>query len=66
MAVQIPLRRKYLRVSKGRYSGGERPAPRKHRNKIGADKHQALYGPPPVVHLVVNGLTGAGKFVKVG
>lgn len=46
--VQIPLRSKYLRVANGRFSGGERPAARKHRHKIGHDAHVKRFGEPPL------------------
>lgn len=62
----IPLKRKYRTATKGRYKGGERPAPPKKRNKIGYDKHVALYGTPPVWHLVVDGKRGTGVMVRQG
>jgi hypothetical protein len=65
MTVQIRLKRKYRTAHKGRYSGGEKPAPRKHRKKVGYDKHIKEHGVPPVIHLVVDGKTGAGVFVRV-
>jgi hypothetical protein len=60
----IPLKKKYRSAYKGRHSGGEKPAPRKHRDKIGHIKHVALYGEPPVVYLHVDGRTGKGVLVK--
>jgi len=61
--VQIPLKMKYRSAYKGRYSGGEKPAPRKHRTKL-SDPQKRNLAPQPVVHLVVNGRTGAGVFVR--
>jgi hypothetical protein len=58
--IQIPLKKKYRSATKGRYKGGERPAPPKKRNKIGYAKHVALFGEPPVFHLVVDGRRGTG------
>lgn len=65
MAVQIPLKAKYRSASKGRYSGGERPAPRKHRKKLN-DAQKRNLPPQPVIHLVVDGLTGRSVFVRMG
>lgn len=56
----IPLKEKYRRAHKGRYKGGERPAPKKHRKKIGYDKHISLFGVPPVMTLHVDGKRGTG------
>lgn len=40
---EIPLKQKYrMRKTKGRYSGGERAAPRKNRNKTGQKSY--VYG----------------------
>jgi len=61
--VQIPLKAKYLGHYKGRYNGGERPAPKKHRHKLN-DKQKQLLPPQPKVTLVVNGLTGRGVLVR--
>lgn len=63
--IQIPLKRKYKTGFKGRFRGGERPAPKKKHTKIGYAKHVALYGEPPRVTLRVNGKTGKGVFVKM-
>lgn len=60
MTVQIPLKRKYLSAKKGTYKGGERPADRKKRKKIGGIAHIARFGEAPRRVLVVNGKTGAG------
>lgn len=62
-ALLIPLKAKYRRGHKGRFNGGEKPAPRKHRDKIGYEKHVKQYGVPPEVMLYVDGLTGKGKLV---
>jgi hypothetical protein len=60
----IPLKKKYRSAHKGTHRGGEKPAPKKHRVKIGHIKHAALYGEPPIVFLHVDGRTGKGVFVK--
>lgn len=65
MTVQIKLKQKYRMGNKSRYQGGEKPAPKKRRVKIGKDKHEALFGKQPTVVLFVDGLTGAGVFKKV-
>lgn len=57
---QIPLKHKYTVGSKGRFKGGERPAPQKKRKKIGYDKHVALFGVPKARTFVVDGRTGKG------
>lgn len=62
--IQIPLKKKYRTASKGRYKGGERPAPLKKRNKIGWDKHTARYGVPPTWRLVVDGRRGKGVMTR--
>lgn len=54
----IPLRKKYRSAHKGRFKGGERPAPKKHRKKVGYEAHVKRFGPPPPVMLVVDGRTG--------
>lgn len=61
MTVQIPLKGKYRTAKKGRYKGGEKPAPKKHRTKTGSAKHNAMFGVPPVRVLVVDGKTGKGR-----
>lgn len=58
MVVQIPLRKKYLATTKGRYKGGANAAPPKHRAKTGRDRHVALFGEPIKRVLVVDGKTG--------
>lgn len=57
--MQIPLKRKYRFAPRGTYKGGERPAPRKNRNKIN-DAAKRLLPPQPARTLVVNGRTGKG------
>ena len=64
--IQIPLKKKYRSATKGRYKGGENFAPAKKRNKIGYDKHVALFGAPPKVHLVVDGRRGTGVIKRLG
>lgn len=63
MTVQIPLKRKYLSAKKGTYKGGEKPAPKKHRHKIGNAEHVKRFGTPPVTIFVVDGRTGKGVFI---
>ncbi len=63
MAVQIPLRQRYLKGFRSTNKGGERPAPRKSRVKIGRAKHEALYGAPPQRARVVDGRTGKSRMV---
>lgn len=63
MAIQIPLRHKYTLHYRGRYKGGEKPAPPKKRNKIGRIKHVAKYGEPPKAVRVVDGGTGKSRMV---
>lgn len=63
--MEIPLPRKYKVARRTRYKGGERPAPKKHRDKVGKAAHEARYGAPPVVVRVVDGRTGKSKMVKV-
>lgn len=60
---QIKLKRKYLRAFKSTHPGGEKAAPRKTRKKLNDAQKKAL-PPQPKVALVVNGLTGAGVFVR--
>jgi hypothetical protein len=61
----IPLKRKYLSGFKSRHPGGEKPAPKKHRNKVTNPKlRDAIHASQPKVTLVVNGLTGKGVFHK--
>ena len=60
----IPLKKKYRSAKKGTFKGGEKPAPKKHRTKIGHVAHVARFGEPPVYHLVVDGLRGTGVMVK--
>lgn len=62
--IQIPLKEKYRRGFKGRNKGGEKPAPKKHRNKVGREAHVKRYGEPPVYRLVVEGRRGKGVFVR--
>lgn len=61
----IPLKQKYRRGMKSRYKGGERPAPKKNRNKIGRDKHVALFGPPPAMMMVVDGQRGTERMIRL-
>lgn len=61
MTVQIPLKGKYKVGKRTTYKGGERPAPKKHRTKIGHQKHSDLHGEQPRKHLVVDGKTGASR-----
>lgn len=63
MTVQIPLKGKYRSAVKGRYKGGENPAKKKKRNKLGNAKHVAMYGEPPKRTLVVDGRTGKSRMV---
>lgn len=65
MAVQIPLRQKYLTGFKSRFKGGEAFAPKKKRNKIGKDAHVRRFGEPPKVVLHVDGRTGKSVIKKV-
>lgn len=62
--IQIKLKQKYRQGFKSRYKGGENPAKKKKRNKIGNQKHVALFGEPPEVMLVVDGLRGTGVIKK--
>jgi len=64
MAIQIKLKEKYRRGFKGRYKGGERPAPPKRRKKIGHAEHVKRQGEQPLVRLIVEGRRGTGLFVK--
>ncbi len=64
MTVQMKLKRKYLIGKKSKYKGGERPAPKKNRTKIGDARHQAMYGVPPVMVKHVNGATGAFRMER--
>lgn len=61
MAVQIPLKGKYRSAQKSTYKGGEKPAPKKHRSKVGQARHEALFGITPPRHLVVDGRTGKSR-----
>lgn len=61
----IPLKKKYRSAHKGHHRGGEKPAPRKSRTKIGHDKHIALHGLPPLVALHVDGGTGKSRMVRL-
>lgn len=65
MTVQIPLKGKYRSAKKGKYKGGENPAPKKHRSKTGYAKHTAMFGEPPKRHLVVDGKTGKARMEQV-
>lgn len=58
MVVQIPVRSKYRKGFKSRYKGGERPAPKKKRSKIGQAAHERLHGPVQRRTKVVAGGTG--------
>lgn len=59
----IPLKAKYRSAQKGRYSGGEKPAPKKNRHKITNVKvREAIWATQPKVTLVVDGLTGKGVY----
>lgn len=60
----IPLKKKYRSAKKGTYKGGEKPAPKKHRTKIGYTEHVKRFGVPPVYSLVVDGKRGTGVMVK--
>lgn len=57
--ILIPLKRKYLAGFKSRNPGGEKPAPKKHRNKLN-DAQRKLLPPQRKRVLVVDGKTGAG------
>jgi len=61
----IPLKAKYRSAHKGRYSGGEKPAPRKNRHKIN-DKQKAALPLQPKMMLIVDGATGHGVMTRVG
>lgn len=52
--IQIPLRLKYRRGFKGRFKGGERAAPRKHRKKIGGLAHEKIHGKAPVMDMLID------------
>lgn len=61
--MQIPLKKKYRSAMKGRYSGGERPAPKKNRRKVTNDAlRKAIQATQPIVVLHVDGLTGKGVY----
>ena len=64
MTVQIKLKRKYLGHYKGRYQGGEKPAPKKNRHKL-SDALKRNLPPQPKYVLFVNGRTGAGVLRRV-
>lgn len=61
--VQIRLKRKYRVGGKSRFSGGEKPAPKKKRNKIGHERHVKLHGEQPVTVLHFEGVKGKGVFI---
>lgn len=64
--MEIPLKYKYTHAMKGRFKGGERAAPLKHRDKINADEKKRLaarYGIPRLKTLLVNASTGHSKMV---
>lgn len=58
MVVQMKLKGKYRSAKRSTYKGGENFAPKKHRNKTGSAKHNAMFGEPVVRVLVVDGKTG--------
>jgi hypothetical protein len=61
----IPLKKKYRSAHKGHNRGGEKPAPRKNRTKIGHAKHVALFGAPPLRARHVDGGTGKSRMVTL-
>jgi hypothetical protein len=64
MPILIPLGMKYRRAYKGRYKGGENPAPKKKRNKIGLQKHMDRQGVPPQMVMVVDGYSGKARMQR--
>ena len=60
---QIKLKAKYLRGHRGRFHGGEKPAPRKSRRKISDIEKRRLPAQPAVVlHILAN---GKGRFERL-
>ncbi len=60
--VEIPLKRKYLRVVNGHHKAVGDHQGTHHRGKIGYAKHVARYGEPPIKVRVV-GPTGKARMV---